>query len=363
MIYVHVPFCASKCHYCDFYSVASTALRAEVLAAMGREIVARRDFFGGSNGALGVGALYAPRTIYFGGGTPSVLNFDELSGLVAALRANFDLSKVEEWTVEANPEHLTPQYLTSLRSLGVNRLSIGIQSFVDDHLVQMNRRHTADEACRAVENARRTGFENISIDLIYGLPFMSDEQWAANVARAVALELEHISAYHLSIEERTVFHKRGMQPIDEQRSKWQYEFLCGELRRAGFEHYEISNFALPTRHSRHNSGYWTGAAYLGIGASAHSFDGATRRSWNVANNTKYIADTKGESETLTPQDIHNEYLMTRLRTARGVDLAEYSTLFGCELSVSAPFVVTQTHAHIAESDFLIADALIAPLFR
>lgn len=355
MIYVHVPFCASKCHYCDFYSVASTALRAEVLAAMEREIAARRDFFD-------LSGVNTPKTIYFGGGTPSVLSFDELSGLVGALRANFDLSRVEEWTFEANPEHLTPQYLTSLRSLGVNRLSIGIQSFVDEHLVQMNRRHTADEACRAVENARRAGFDNVSIDLIYGLPFMGDEQWAANVARAVELGVEHISAYHLSIEERTVFHKRGLQPIDQQRSVWQYELLCSTLSRAGFEHYEISNFAHPTRHSRHNSGYWTGAAYLGIGASAHSFDGATQRSWNVANNTRYITDRQGGSEILTPQDIHNEYLMTRLRTARGIDLLEYRALFGCELSVSAPFVVTQTHASIAERDFLIADALIAPLF-
>ncbi|MEG1076404.1 MAG: radical SAM family heme chaperone HemW [Mucinivorans sp.] len=355
MIYIHIPFCASKCFYCDFYSVASRGGMDDVLAAMVREIEHRRHFLNDR----------PSETLYFGGGTPSILSIDQFSLIVDALRSNFDLTHIAEFTVEANPEHLNLEYLEAIRSLGVNRLSIGIQSFVDSHLEQMNRHHTSLEAQQAVRDAQQAGFDNISIDLIYGLPSMSESQWATNIETAIGLDVQHISAYHLSIEEKTVFGRRGMKPIDECRSVLQYNMLCDALREAGFDHYEISNFAQPTRHSRHNSGYWRGVPYLGIGPAAHSFDGVDHRSWNVSSNKLYAAGAAAEGETLTAEDTHNEYLMIHLRTKQGVDLAEYNRLFGrnfTDLSPRAPIAVDATHAWIPEREWLIADALIATLF-
>lgn len=321
---------------------------------MGGEIARRRHFFGA--------ATHAPKTIYFGGGTPSVLGNDQVGGLMGSLGQNFDLGSLVEFTFEANPEHLTDQYIEMLLSFGVNRLSIGVQSFFDDHLRQMNRKHDASRAVDAVRSAQDAGLTNISIDLIYGLPFMSDEQWVENVDRAIDLGVAHISAYHLSIEERTVFHKRGMEPIDESRSEWQYGVLCQKLAAAGFLHYEISNFAQPDKESLHNSGYWSGRPYLGIGPSAHSFDGLMTRSWNVMSNTLYLDGVEAKSELLTDRDIHNEYLMIRLRTARGVDPVLYEQLFGRRLAIGSSFVSEGGRVRIAESEWLVADALIAPLF-
>ncbi|MEG2606660.1 MAG: radical SAM family heme chaperone HemW [Mucinivorans sp.] len=355
MIYIHIPFCISKCYYCDFYSVASHSATEPVLKAMAREIHERRHFLGHK----------ASRTLYFGGGTPSILSLDQLATLLAALREDIDLTQVEEFTMEANPEHLTADYLCGLRALGANRLSIGIESFIDDHLREMNRRHSAAQAEQAVREAQKAGFDNISIDLIYGLPFMTDNQWQDNVDQALALGVQHISAYHLSIEERTVFHKRHMQPIAQERSVWQYNTLCDKLRAAGFRHYEISNFALADRLSLHNSGYWQGVPYLGIGPAAHSFDGATLRQWNVASNALYAAGAPIEGESLTAADCHNEYIMTRLRRDDGVNLAEYRALFGrdfADLAPCSPIEVDDFRAWIPEREWLIADALIAPLF-
>lgn len=324
------------------------------MATMGGEIARRRHFFGATP--------HRPQTLYFGGGTPSILGQDQMRSLMSYLSMNFDLGGLREFTFEANPEHLTEDYLTMLISLGVNRLSIGIQSFFDDHLAQMNRKHDARRAMDAVGGAQRLGLTNISIDLIYGLPFMSDGQWLENIDHAIDLGVGHISAYHLSIEERTVFHKRGVQPIDEARSEWQYGVLCEKLATAGFLHYEISNFAQPGFESLHNSGYWAGKPYLGIGPSAHSFDGARTRSWNVMSNSLYIDGAQGDGELLTDQDLHNEYLMIGLRTARGVNRAQYEQLFNRRLNVGAPFLTEGDWVRIAEGEWLIADALIAPLF-
>lgn len=323
------------------------------MAAMREELFSRRHFLGSR----------PTGTLYLGGGTPSTLSTSQLGELLRSVSLNFDLSELVEFTIEANPEHLTQQYLEGLVDLWVNRLSIGVQSFNDEHLELMNRRHTGTQAEQAVRHAQGLGFDNISIDLIYGLPFMTDQQWIENIERAIALGVQHISAYHLSIEQRTVFYRRGMEPIDEKRSEWQYGELCTRLRGAGFEHYEISNFALPARRSKHNSGYWTGEPYLGIGPSAHSFDGHSVRSWNVDSNKLYVQGEVSQSETLTDRDKHNEYLMIRLRTADGINRAEYGKLFGGDFAPRGLFVVTEDRVFIDERDWLIADRLIGDLFR
>lgn len=268
------------------------------------------------------------KTIYFGGGTPTVCTPAELGGLIATVEGIFDLSGVEEVTVEANPDDLSEAYLAELREVGVNRLSVGIQSFRDSDLQMMNRRHDAAGAVAAIEAARRAGFDNISIDLIYGLPDATPEDWRWNVERAVELGVEHISAYHLTIEENTLFGKRGVQCAPEEWSEQEYGILCEVLRGAGYEHYEISNFALRGRRSRHNGAYWQGTPYLGIGPGAHSYDGERWRRWNVPSVGRYLDGVKAECETLSDTELYEEYVMVRLRTSEGVDLAHMEERFG-----------------------------------
>lgn len=349
MLYLHVPFCAAKCAYCSFYSVASRTRVAEVLGAMEAELMQKKSFFGG----------VPLRTIYVGGGTPSFLSIQELGRLLDKARQVFDCSLVEEQTVEANPEQLSAEYLTGLRGLGFDRLSIGVQSFADERLKLMRRRHTATEAQEAFARARAAGFANLSIDLIYGFADMGPAEWAATIDQAILLAPEHISSYHLSIEPRTLFARRGVEAADDERSTAQYAYLCENLSAAGYVHYEISNWAKPTRHSRHNSGYWTGEPYLGIGPSAHSYDGAHKRSWNTAQLTDY----KMECETLTTEERHNEYVMLALRRAQGVDPKAYAERFG-QLLPEKPWLepTSDGHYRISEADWLIADGLIAELF-
>lgn len=349
MLYLHVPFCAAKCAYCGFYSVATRARVAEVLAEMEAELEARKEFFDS----------VPLRTIYFGGGTPSVLSIDQLERLLSAARGAFDSSRVEETTVEANPEQLTEAYLAGLRRLGVDRLSIGVQSFSDDRLTQMRRRHTAAQAQQAIERARDAGFANLSIDLMYGFTDLSQQEWADTVDRAVGLAPEHISAYHLSIEPGTLFARQRVEAADDERSAAQYTYLCQKLAQAGYEHYEISNWAKPGYTSHHNSGYWTGEPYLGIGPSAHSYDGQYTRSWN----TSALVGYRAEHETLTQVDRHNEYVMLSLRRAAGLDPVSYAQRFGHSLPPKAWLVDTpQGNKRIAEQDWLIADGLMAELF-
>lgn len=362
-LYIHIPFCKKLCGYCDFYKTMSLARKGEVLAATAREMRERASLLAGTT----------LRTIYFGGGTPTVCSPEELGGLLACAREVFDCSKVEEITVEANPDDLSEEYLWGLRQQGVNRLSIGIQSFRDEDLRMMNRRHSAEEAVAAVERARGAGFDNISIDLIYGLPTATLEDWRANVERAISLGVEHISAYHLTIEENTLFGKKGVATAPEELSEREYGVLCEMLREAGYEHYEISNFAKPGKRSRHNSAYWRGTPYLGLGAGAHSFDGEATRSWNIPSITKYIEGSSIESETLSLQERYEEVVMVSLRTAEGVDLDELEARFGAAKReqfwrIAEPFlgagILRQNGGKIAfaEEHWLVSDGVIAEFF-
>jgi len=270
----------------------------------------------------------AVSTLYFGGGTPSILSIDELTGLLDAVNQHYTLVPDAEITLEANPDDLTDDYLAALHQLGFNRLSIGIQSFFDDDLKWMNRRHCAREALQSVENAQKHGFYNINIDLMYGLPFMTADRWEANLKQALALDVPHLSAYHLTIEPRTVFGKRQNKGesfvISEDESAQQFDILIDTLEKAGYDHYEISNFARPKFRSRHNTAYWQQKPYIGVGPAAHSFDGQSRQ-WNVGNNSQYIAALESgsawfEREQLTPADCYNDYILVALRTAWGADI-------------------------------------------
>ena len=362
-LYIHIPFCKKLCGYCDFYKTMSLAKKSEVLAALAEEMRERGSMLEGT----------VLKTIYFGGGTPTVCSPEELGALLVCAREVFDCSEVEEITVEANPDDLSEEYLAGLRRQGINRLSIGIQSFRDEDLGMMNRRHTAEEAVGAVERARRAGFDNISIDLIYGLPTATLEDWRENVARAISLGVEHISAYHLTIEDNTLFGKKGVATAPEELSDEEYRVLCEMLLGAGYEHYEISNFAKPEKRSRHNSAYWRGTPYLGLGPGAHSFDGKSTRSWNVPSVNKYLEGGALECETLSSAERYEEVVMVSLRTAEGVDLEALEAQFGPEKRAyfehqSKPFVecgILQKRGQkiaFSQEHWLISDSVIADLF-
>lgn len=317
MIYVHIPFCRQKCLYCAFYSLPrkSEADIDTYVDALCSEMALRKDELGTEHAV----------TLYFGGGTPSLLTPSQLSKILDTLHRCYDLSQLEEFTFEANPEQLTKEYLHEIKTLGVNRLSIGVQSFSDADLKLLNRRHTAQQAVQAVKTAQESGFDNISIDLIYGIP--QSDSWHSNLATVETLDVQHLSCYSLTLEKGTAYaklvEKGKIQPCDEDAVISQYNTLIQWAKQNDFEQYEISNFCKSDRYSRHNSGYWDGIPYLGFGAAAHSY-GGTRRWWNVADVATYIKGVKNgtsfsESEELTAADLFNEYVMTALRTANGVE--------------------------------------------
>ena len=317
MIYVHIPFCHRKCTYCAFYSRPVGSQQSAVDAfvnALLAETEQRRS-----------GWLHPIHTIYFGGGTPSILPIEQLARIVDGLHRCFDLSQLEEMTIEANPEDLTPQYLASIRRLGFNRLSVGIQSLDDNMLRLLNRRHTTQQAIDAVENAHSAGFHNISVDFIYGLP--NYFQFSFFNFQLIT----HVSAYALTVEPGTALamqlERGGLQLPDDDEVVEQYHTLHHQFSEAGFMQYEVSNYARPGYESKHNTRYWNRTPYLGLGPAAHSFDG-TRRRWNISDTEKYtscLTSLKGqtyyEEEILTPDDAYNELLMTSLRTTRGLDLS------------------------------------------
>ncbi len=317
-IYVHVPFCKRACHYCNFHFSTSMKLKEEMVRALCTELELRKDFL----------ADQTVESIYFGGGTPSILTGDELGQILETIDRNYTVGPSPEITLEANPDDLTADKLKWLQRLNINRLSIGVQSFHDQDLKWMNRVHSADDAVRGIQLANDAGFENISIDLIYGLPTTTRAMWESNVEKAVALGIPHLSCYCLTVEPKTAlahFVKTGKVKIpDDEMVVEQFIFVMDYLERCGFQHYEISNFAKPGMHSKHNTSYWLGEKYLGIGPSAHSYDGE-RRYWNVSNNAQYVkAIGQGvlpnQSERLEPKDRYNEYVMTSLRTSWGCDL-------------------------------------------
>ncbi len=325
-IYIHVPFCKQRCTYCDFYTeVAPNSIQAFVDALI-VEVQQRKSYL---NNAI-------IETIYFGGGTPSALSIEQLHTIFVALKNEFVIHANAEITIEANPDDLSDIYFEGLQTLPFNRLSMGIQSFKDEELRFVNRRHNASQAIAAVSRAKKYGFTNISIDLIYGLPNQSFEQWQLNVQQAIALEVKHISAYGLTYEAGTKLWRQRAKSLvveaDDELMIQMSDYLRNTLRNAGYEAYEISNFALPGFRSRHNSSYWKMIPYLGLGPSAHSYDGNSRQ-WNVASIKKYvcaIADETDyfEKEILTERDNYNDYVMVALRTSEGIDLSKLLTLFG-----------------------------------
>ena len=333
-LYIHIPFCTQKCIYCDFMSGTNLSLRGQFVDALIAEMDCYLDFF--DNDPL--------RTIYFGGGTPSLLSVKELGRIYRAIAERWDVSGVEEFTMECNPDDLTERYLLDLRNLPINRLSIGVQSFVDDELRWLNRRHTAVEAMEAVKRAKRAGFENITIDLMFALPVQTLESLRYSIDRALELGVQHISAYSLMFEPDSKITKlmelNRLVPLDEDVAADMFDLLSMCLTEAGYEQYEISNYAKVGFESRHNSGYWHGMRYLGVGPSAHSFDGEKRWS-NVGHTIKYnallhetrdmIHDTRytiRSVEVLGVDERFNELVFTALRTKVGVDLVELRSRFG-----------------------------------
>ena len=326
-LYIHIPFCTQKCIYCDFMSGTNLSLREQFIDALIAEMDCYLDFF--DNDPL--------RTIYFGGGTPSLLSVEELGRIYRAIAERWDVSAIEEFTMECNPDDLSEEYLTSLSVLPINRLSIGVQSFVDDELRWLNRRHTAAEAVEAVKRAKRAGFENITVDLMFALPVQTIKSLCYSIDRALELGVPHISAYSLMFEPDSKITKlmelNRLEPLDEDVAADMFDLLAKRLAEAGYEQYEISNYAKVGFESRHNSGYWHGMRYLGLGPSAHSFDGEKR--WaNIAHTIKYIDLVRNEElgvrneELLNMDERFNELVFTALRTKVGVDLVELRRRFG-----------------------------------
>ena len=330
-IYLHIPFCRKRCHYCDFFKSTDLSQKARLLEGLRKELESRAYELSSEE----------INTIYLGGGTPSVLLIDELKDLLQTIRQSYLVSPEAEITMEANPDDLNQAILTVLREIGFNRLSMGVQSFSESDLKLMNRRHGVMQAIQSVKWAKKAGFSNISIDLIYGLPNQTIEEWERNVRIAVELDVQHISAYNLTYHEGTVFYdrlKKGMlKELPDELSLQQFEMLIRILKEAGFEHYEISNFCKPGLYSLHNSSYWKSKKYLGIGPSAHSFDLNTRR-WNVSSVSGYLDGIENdkpfsESEILTEQDRFNDYIITGLRTIWGISEEVIQTGFSAHYLV------------------------------
>ena len=330
-LYIHIPFCKSKCFYCDFYSVPQTSLKEEWLDALMLELQREPAFLGTGRPVL--------RTVYFGGGTPSLLSYEEFDRIFGNIEANFDLSVCEEITIEANPDDLSVSYIEMLRRLPFNRISIGVQSFDDAELKAINRRHTAAAASEAILECSRQGFENISLDLMYGLPGQTLESFLVSVAKAISLPVQHISSYSLSWEEGSVLysklHSGELQQASEELSEACFFGMKDVLEKAGFEQYELSNFAQSGFQSKHNSSYWDGAFYLGVGPGAHSYNGLVRR-FNPPSLKRYIEGLKQgvdfrEMEELDAATKYNDFIITRLRTMQGLNLPELASLFGSSM--------------------------------
>lgn len=329
-IYIHIPFCKQACNYCNFHFSTSLNYKEDFVKALNLEIALQKDYLGDSP---------LIESLYFGGGTPSLLQLDELNQIVDQLARYFDLSQLKECTLEANPDDLDLPYLKALNKTLVNRLSIGVQSFFEEDLVFMHRAHNAQQADYAVKAAQDSGFATLSIDLIYGVPGLSNERWIQNLQKAKALEVVHLSAYALTVEPKTALHyqvhKKKSCVLSQEQAAQQMELLLEQAPMLGFEAYEISNFAQKQQYALHNTNYWRGKPYLGLGPSAHSYDGHSRQ-YNVANNHKYIQTLLKEQqlcfekELLSTKQKHNEYVMTALRTQWGIDLEKVQEEWGVD---------------------------------
>lgn len=370
-VYIHIPFCTKACHYCDFHFSTNLELKSELVSCLKREIELQQSFLGDE----------IVRTIYLGGGTPSLLQASEVAGLVDTIRRTFNVAVDAEITLEANPDDLSVEKTNAFYEAGINRLSIGIQSFFEPVLAGLNRSHNARQAFDAVRIARDGGISNISIDLIYAIPGQTMEMWKENIEIVLSLKPPHISAYALTIEEKTAFGswtRKGLfSPVDDDDAAEQMEYLVMTLTTAGYDHYEISNFAMPGYYSRHNSHYWQGISYLGIGPSAHSFKGNSRQH-NVANNHAYIKSiTEGRVplivEELGRHERVNDYVLTGLRTKWGIDLNYLDRAFGYDmLAQHASYLNSLVHSGLAslegenlrltEKGMFLADKISQDLF-
>ena len=369
-IYIHIPFCKQRCNYCAFYSTTLYNIREKYVDALCKEIVMRKEY----------AACAAIETIYFGGGTPSTLTMEQLQRICGTIYATYPVSDTAEVTIECNPDDLTPDFLSQLKELPFNRISMGVQSFNDAQLKRLGRRHNADKARQAVNNAREAGYDNISIDLIFALPGSTIAEWEHDLDSAIALRPDHLSAYNLTYEEGTPLHRaleRGdFAELSEEENVGQFQMLITKLKEAGYRHYEISNFALPGRESRHNSSYWNDTPYIGCGAAAHSYNG-TSRQWNIADIREYIKGIENnnpnfEIEELTEEERYNDTILTRLRTAKGLPLAWIKERFSEKLNNymlrSAEKEIAlgnlkeeDGHLSLTEKGIFISDAVIREL--
>lgn len=372
MIYIHIPFCKQKCSYCNFHFSTSLNFKDEMLAAMKKEILLRKDEL--QNKTL--------QSLYFGGGTPSILSPDEIKSLIDEVVKHFNFENDIEITLEANPDDLDKSFLKGLSDSPINRLSIGTQSFFEADLQLMNRAHTASEAEDSIKRSQDFGFENLSIDLIYGSPTSNMEIWKQNLNKTIALEVPHISSYALTVEPKTALENwiskgKIISPKEEEQNQ-EFYYLSDFLKDNGFQHYEVSNFAKPGFYSRHNSAYWKYKEYLGIGPSAHSYNGFDVRSWNVANNQQYVKKLSSgllakEEEILSRKDQFNEMMMIGLRTTWGVDLNGLNEKFNGEIMEyfyneikskleEGTLVIEENHLKIPERHWFMADGIAADLF-
>lgn len=366
-IYIHIPFCKQACHYCNFHFTTSLRYKNEMIGSLLKEIQLRQTYLAGDK----------VDTIYFGGGTPSLLDTEDIQRLLGEIRSEFEVSPEAEITLETNPDDITGSKLLSWAEAGINRLSIGIQSFFEEDLRWMNRVHTASQALESLQLAT-SHFKNITIDLIYGTPGLSNEKWKQNVDTFLSLNIPHLSAYALTVEPKTPLQKlidqRKKANVDPGSQSEQFMLLMQWMEAAGFEHYEISNFAKPGWRSQHNSSYWRGSKYLGIGPSAHSFDMISRQ-WNISNNTIYIKSINEaviplEKEDLTQTQRLNERIMTSLRTMEGLDIGSLdASVRNRLLAASKKFIDNglmvriEDHLILTKEGKLLADGIAADLFE
>ncbi len=370
-IYIHIPFCQAKCDYCNFFSMASLRGRDEISRAVCNEIYQRREYLSDNHIS----------TIYFGGGTPSLLSAKDIDMILNELTNVFDIENDAEITFEANPNDVTKEKLEAWRNSGINRISLGIQSFQKNDLEYLGRMHSAAQAVKAVEESQWAGFTNISIDLIFGLPVQEKDTFEKNLEIFHSLRLPHLSAYALTVEPGTALawkiRRNRKKAVNDEAQATQFLFLMDWMETNGYVQYEISNFCLPNYESRHNSAYWTGEKYLGLGPSAHSFDGVSRQ-WNVSNLTKYLdaithKNKTFEKEILTPDQFREEYVMTSVRTSRGIDLLIYEERFGAKdleriLQAAESYIVKgwliheNDHLLLSREGKLFADHITAGLF-
>lgn len=329
-LYIHIPFCVKKCNYCNFHFSTQFNYKSQLIQAIGKELILRKN------------ELISPiKTIYFGGGTPSILNYKELEYLFTIIKEHYDMSETKEITFEANPDDLSVEYLQFLKNqTPVNRLSVGIQSFIDEDIKFMNRNHNADEAIQSIRSAQDIGFENITIDLIYGAQTTTHERWMYTLEKAISLGIPHISSYALTVEPKTAFEaqirKNKLPPIDEEKQATQFETLRNKLIEHKYIQYEFSNFGKETFFSQHNTSYWKNKPYLGIGPSAHSYNGKDKRNWNVSHNIKYLKAIEKniliyEEEVISEKDRFNEKIMLGLRTLWGINIDELEKEFSSSL--------------------------------